>query len=602
MSNPNTPSDSQAAKKPAAQGSDGKIAATMNQAKLYDAGFHTVNWQLGGQSQALSAIDLKGLLDSPEAAELIPRLPAQFLYLAIKEQRLESHHQLLAHVSQEQFTALLDFDVWQGDRVDTTKMSVWLAQIARLGPKELLQKFGDLEEEYQLAYVLGRVELYTEDDLDGIPEEIEQQLIAMPDHKLFYRVKNASDDEVEVVKSVVDAALIHHPEYAYSLLNHGAFMPPEETEHQLLQFRTARMEEHGFVSFGESLQLLNTKGLGDYFDHCQKTYSGQSAESDHGGAAVKSQSLTPFLAEVTAAMYHSEGWQPSDIFAWHQRLLWLVNGLSTANRVACYDLKGLKKTMMQVKGVLGLSLDALSHGDVPMALGILKEENVKTLFRYGLAMIEPIQTSLWRVLAQNTSFDPEGKLAKLRAKGQTGVFLQQLEAITGSWFDFEDSKTLLGFFNKIPMVKIAFGDKLSFEPAASINHLYLMVKDATLLALRFRYCTAISRHAKADDYLSYRKLIHTGLARIILAHGEHIGKPLTRGEFDLLSGITGEERLVRLKANLKQYLDALEGDVHLAESVYPLAEQDAEDALLAIWQPVAAEDLAPADFWLESAD
>lgn len=595
MTEPQRPKDDQ-------EQSQGKLAAKMNQAKLYDAGFHTVNWQLASTSatpsQSLSAIDLKALLDSPEAAQLIPTLPPQFLYLAIKEQRLESHHQLLAHVSIEQFTALLDFDVWSGDRVDTTKMSLWLAQVARLGPKELLRKFRDLEEEYQLAYVLGRVELYGEDDLDDIPEEIEQQLIAMPDQKIYYRVKNASDDEVEVVKSVIDAALIHHPEYAYSLLNHGAFMPPEETEHQLFQFRSARLEEHGFVSFSESLELLNTKGLGHFYDHCQDSYG-----KDNGTAPAASTGLTPFLAQVTQAMYQNGLWQPHDIFRWHQKLLFVVNGLSTANRVACYDLKGLKKTMMQVKGVLGLALDTLCHGDVTMALEVLKHENTKTLFRYGLAIVEPVQNALWASLNSHPSFDKEGKLASFRARGQTGVFLQKLEALAGGWFDFEDQKTLLGFFNKIPMVKISIGDKLSFEPIASANHLYLMVKDATQLAFRHRYGTAVSRGALTDDFMSYRKVIHSGLARIAsdgVDPAQRAGAALSPAEFSAFAALPKQQREQRLASNLRQYLDALGDGVHLAKGIYSLSPADAEAAVSPLWAPVIAETPEADDFWQDN--
>src|ERR1700761_9512699 len=66
------------------------------------------------------------ILSEPDAAQLVPRLPVQDLYYAIKEVGLADAQELVALASPEQLQGFVDLDVWERDHLDETRMSEWM--------------------------------------------------------------------------------------------------------------------------------------------------------------------------------------------------------------------------------------------------------------------------------------------------------------------------------------------------------------------------------------------------------------------------------------------------------------------------------------------
>src|SRR5690349_4650161 len=73
------------------------------------------------------------LLSEPDAAQLVPRLPVQELYYAIKEVGLADAQELVALASPEQVRGFLDLDVWQRDQLDVERMNEWLEALVEAG-------------------------------------------------------------------------------------------------------------------------------------------------------------------------------------------------------------------------------------------------------------------------------------------------------------------------------------------------------------------------------------------------------------------------------------------------------------------------------------
>ena len=57
----------------------------------------------------------EALLEEPDAAQLIPQIPVQNLYYAIKEVGLADAYDVVALATPEQVRGFLDLDVWDRD-------------------------------------------------------------------------------------------------------------------------------------------------------------------------------------------------------------------------------------------------------------------------------------------------------------------------------------------------------------------------------------------------------------------------------------------------------------------------------------------------------
>jgi len=67
-------------------------------------------------------VDLHELLASAESRSRIRRLPAVQLFFGLKELSDEEVAQLAPHISQEQWRAVIDLDIWSRDRANTREL------------------------------------------------------------------------------------------------------------------------------------------------------------------------------------------------------------------------------------------------------------------------------------------------------------------------------------------------------------------------------------------------------------------------------------------------------------------------------------------------
>src|SRR5205807_1291088 len=93
------------------------------------------------------------LLADPEARALIPKLPVQELYYAIKETGLADVHEIVALASPEQLRGFVDLDVWERDRVDVDRLRPWLEALVEAGPEALLRGVDAIDPEVIALYL-----------------------------------------------------------------------------------------------------------------------------------------------------------------------------------------------------------------------------------------------------------------------------------------------------------------------------------------------------------------------------------------------------------------------------------------------------------------
>ena len=77
------------------------------------------------------------IISEPDAEQLVPTLPVQELYYAIKEVGLADAAELVALATPAQVQGFVDLDVWERDHLDERRVDAWIETLADAGYEKL---------------------------------------------------------------------------------------------------------------------------------------------------------------------------------------------------------------------------------------------------------------------------------------------------------------------------------------------------------------------------------------------------------------------------------------------------------------------------------
>ena len=423
-----------------------------------DAGHTHIAWLSHEQGGILGGYDLQKICADPAAAEIIPSIPAQTLYMSLMRQGLADNLAVLPHLSADQVIRFFDYDVWCDDKPTLRQAVRWLTLFREVDSAELLKRYRGLDEEYQIALLSGKVKTYTDEDLDHLDDALKDELHAMPCNTVFYQILTEDQREYECIQALIDAALEGDIGYAYMLLAYSEAAVPNETEDQLAQFRRARLEEDGFVTYDEGLALFHAVDLAFYIDKYSivraKSLEGrlhETALAAGGDPLADAPFLTRLLDQAGKA-----GWSVDERYQVHQSLLYVVNGLCAAAKVEPDDLAGINRLMQQAQALVSLGIEFLSGGDMDLGLLLLQKEAAKNLFRVGLGLIDFTRNRMLERFVEARLPGAE-HLKRLLALRKWGLILQYLDRSVRDLLGFELTAILRGLFNRFPVMPLMDG-------------------------------------------------------------------------------------------------------------------------------------------------
>lgn len=394
------------------------------------------------------------------------------IYRFLQEKSPETCLQILPLLSDEQFVRLFDYDVWQQDRLSPQAAVRWLDLYRRIDSYELLTRFRSLDEEYQLAIMSPLVALITHEQLEQLSPQQQDGYVPLPCHKLYYTIKSEQAEVREAVAACIETLLMQDLDWTYALLTHASGCLANEQEMLMLQFRTARMEEDGYVSFTESHKI---------FMPIDRDHYRQRWQSDSTTPALTTQATTEDWFTQVITYVNSQQLYDADIQGQVQlKLLFCSNTLCAATLTEVSDRRGVKQMLQQTRAIVGLALDYLSEGDLQRSAEIFAAEHSHVLFRVGMTLIYQVQEELLSTLQRCQLPQVEGfvRLYKMRKWQELHDFMDV------NWLDtlgYEQLEKLKGIFARFPHL-------LSDEPRARFvtitsMYCYRMLQDqAQLLA------------------------------------------------------------------------------------------------------------------------
>ena len=351
---------------------------------------------------------------------------------------------VLKHVSTEQLVKIFDYDVWHQSSLAPSKALTWLQALSSIDPELMLERYRELDEEYQVALIAKHVRAYEEEAFEKMSEMEQDALYQLPGGQIYYSISGLEQKAHEALVHFIETAAERDIEYAISLLGHTSFLPPNETEELIKQFRKARLEEDGFVDFEEGRSFFMPLKTKDFAQNL-RIEPKSSAESKE--LTLETSKL--FIDQVLA---YSNELYPEKKETRQKSLMLLVNGIISATGVELDSLVEMKQILELTRGYLSFALEELSGADPKVAAELLNEKcNLKDLFRYALSCFYEIKKEFLVKLEQEAKIDSKSfsnNLNSLKFGNLLDGFDKKLRPIVG----FEACEIIKAFFNRFPMV------------------------------------------------------------------------------------------------------------------------------------------------------
>ena len=197
--------------------------------------------------------DLRELLQSAETRSKIRRLPPAQVFFSLKELDEAEIQRLLPHLTEEQWTGILDLDLWSKDRVRLNRFLQRLSPILQ-SEDAVARKLLRATDHELLELALNPLKIHRLDE-DGAPEaEQGGGLLETPDqHYLVELPENA--EEASFLKALILRLYQLDGEGTALLLEDSQFRTWSEMEEQAYQSRKRRVEDMGFQDYYDAIEI-----------------------------------------------------------------------------------------------------------------------------------------------------------------------------------------------------------------------------------------------------------------------------------------------------------------------------------------------------------
>ncbi len=319
------------------------------------------------------------LVEAQDAEALVRRLPAQEIYLLIKELGLTEVPELLAAADVDQFTAFLDLDCWQGDVFNARTAAEWLAVLFDGGEETVLKTVHDLN--FGLLVLLLKKQinvLSTPSDMDD-----EDSRSEAAQHNGGYELEYRDSETGKLFATFLGFLQQQDPAMFTRLLEAVRWEQETLLEEENYQERRIRLESLGFPDSFESLAIYA------WLDPAQFNPGDfrRGATADQPTSEPPAFVLTTvhpggILAEVLAAGIDAET-------AWE--LTWLLNRVMVADRLDIGDVARVQEAAGNACRYLNLALEHLCGADVEQACRLFAGTYLQALFRLGFSLTIRLQ-------------------------------------------------------------------------------------------------------------------------------------------------------------------------------------------------------------------
>lgn len=322
---------------------------------------------------------LRLLIDAADGVELLALLPPQDLFLMARELGPDQIPELLQMATPEQWTALFDFDCWEGDRFDLRQARSWLAVLLDGEEPHVVATL--LELDFELLVLMLQREVQVLSGPEEIFDEAERGEALRRDGG--YVLDFRDEEGAKLYGLLLDILLRYVPDFFRYLLEAARAEGESLLEESVYRQRAGRLLDQGIP------EPQTARGVYAWLDPEgfvagaeRKVPLGGSASGAAPGAVLQLARPGGLLAAVLADGLDAEtSWE----------LVCLVNKVLMADGVDPGDLEAVRGAVERTFVTLNLALEHLAGGDAGEAGRCLRQTYAEQLFHLGFSLTLRLQ-------------------------------------------------------------------------------------------------------------------------------------------------------------------------------------------------------------------
>ncbi|HWE26818.1 MAG TPA: DUF6178 family protein [Polyangia bacterium] len=339
------------------------------------------------------------IISEPDAAKLVPTLPVQELYYAIKEVGLADAAELVALATADQVQGFVDLDVWERDHLDEQRLNAWIETLADAGFEQMGAIVDKLDPEVMALWLQRQAQIY-DLTIEEAPQEPEGHFYPTPDRFYLLDILVAGE-EGKALERVLDWLYRYDLELGRRIIMAAKWEIASDLEEHAWRWRQGRMADLGYVDFYEALSIYR------WLDPASVKLD------EHTFVAPPPQTPTE-LPAVLAGSLDEAGFfgkalgtlvSDADVERLHGALVLLINKAMAADLVDPGDFEHGKEALARAVAYVGLGLEYLSRGDATRAGQALGSVALERIFRVGFSLTLQVKT-LAETLVTGGGVDP----------------------------------------------------------------------------------------------------------------------------------------------------------------------------------------------------
>jgi len=200
-------------------------------------------------------VDVRALLESADTRGQIRRLAVPHLFFGIKELGDEEFLGLLPHVTEEQWTGILDLDLWSGDNMSSEQFLDLERHIVQAEDPVARKLIRAADPELWELLFKRKLKIYPkveEDEYQAEPQTGEW--LETPD-KNYLIILPQNSEESRLLRALIIRLYELEPAYVAILFESSATRTSIEIEEVAYQYRKSRVEEMGFQDYFEAIDI-----------------------------------------------------------------------------------------------------------------------------------------------------------------------------------------------------------------------------------------------------------------------------------------------------------------------------------------------------------
>jgi len=462
---------------------------------------------------------------------------------------------------------LLDMELWRKDRLNLKKASEWIGRLHSVDPKALVRWFDSEGEKLAYYFFLKSIQVAVRSEDED--QDLEERFFTLDG---IYYVKVLDDAQRETIENILRTMAATDPERYQNFLTMLGGVIPAELEEEMYRLKNIRLAEHGFLPREEALiayaplapDQLNVETPSE----CNTLFSVEDNRELIPISPLHHASGRNLLTKAFSSI-------DDNLLLDRIRLEFagICNQTLSADDVWPGDLDELIRSCQKSAAHLNLALEKLCGKDISMAIKLMKNNPLMSVFRVGIGLVLELkwQTEKW---LKNAWFYGQG--------------------LKFSFWGDKWGNTLVGIMKKIPRFYSDFGEGeglKDFEYVHEFDGCKKNVKAIQTLDEILERLTAAcppDKHLFDDPQLTFYHMVFNFWARQLLnlAPGfSGLSKDQIDGFFSFLR--TGEKGP---PYQMPGFAEAFINDfMAYAPDMEPKLKRGLEDALLTIWQEFVEE-------------